>query len=162
MSEPTDPSRPDAPQHDPDPPSVRFRTARELSVRLPERGLSSTAPWLFVGAMLLMLLPLGFLLIFGGDIGEGKRNVGKARSQVRILTLAVDAYFRDHKEYPPSLEDLLRPDPAGNQYLTGPEDLIDPWGLPYQYDPAGPNNDGIRPDIWADGPRGRIRNWPDR
>jgi hypothetical protein len=39
--------------------------------------------------------------------------------------------------------------------------LKDPWGKPYSYDPAGPKNAGLKPDIWsAGGGKVLIGNWP--
>jgi hypothetical protein len=168
MSEPTDSitNQPQLPKPDTAAPSRDLPrdgppAVRDLSVRVPEQGLSSAGVLsLFLGGMFLMILPLGFLLLFGEPIRREKSDDGRAKSKVLLLTAAVDAYSLQRGKFPPSLEALLQGDEDGAPLLTDPEDLLDPWGQPFQYDPAGPNNGGRRPDVWTDGPRGRIGNWP--
>jgi hypothetical protein len=44
--------------------------------------------------------------------------------------------------------------------LDDPTALIDPWGKSFQYDPSGPKNQGLAPDIWTEAPDGSvIANW---
>jgi hypothetical protein len=86
---------------------------------------------------------------------------GAAKTQTKVLTQACDAYRISHGTYPPSLQTLLQQDEEGGPYLKSAEALIDPWKQPYQYNPAGPNNAGQQPDIWANAPDGQqIGNWP--
>jgi hypothetical protein len=63
--------------------------------------------------------------------------------------------------YPENWEELL----AEKGTLLKKEALTDPWGRPYQYDPAGPMHHGRMPDIWSLGPphgdSRRIGNWSD-
>jgi hypothetical protein len=43
-----------------------------------------------------------------------------------------------------------QPDAAGRDpILRNRNDMIDPWGQPFRYDPAGPRNNGKRPDMWC-------------
>jgi hypothetical protein len=84
-----------------------------------------------------------------------------AKFEVKALTQAVEAYFIMHGEYPPSLATLTQPNPDGSKPYLQPEALKDPWGGQYKYNPAGPNNSGNRPDIWAvrPGTNKMIGNW---
>lgn len=77
------------------------------------------------------------------------------------LTQATQAFFIRHNRYPESLEELALRDQFGIQFIEGPDQLFDPWGQEYKYDPAGPKNNGVKPDIWTVAPDGAIiGNWP--
>jgi hypothetical protein len=96
--------------------------------------------------------------LFVQRLEEGKKKI--ARSQALELTKACDTYNINHGQWPPNLEVLLLNDGVGGPYLKDPGALVDPWNQPYQYDPQGPNNDGLEPDIWSLSPHGPIGNWP--
>jgi Type II secretion system (T2SS), protein G len=86
----------------------------------------------------------------------------RARAQLAALSLAVASFKALHGDYPPSLDELAEPK-DGKEPLVKKGDLSDPWGRPYQYDPAGPKNGG-KPDLWSDGaapgdPGSVIGNW---
>ncbi len=78
------------------------------------------------------------------------------------LTQASQAYFIKNREWPQSLADLLKKDGNGvGPYLENKDALLDPWMKPFQYDPAGPKNKGLKPDIWTVTPeKVVIGNWP--
>jgi hypothetical protein len=78
--------------------------------------------------------------------------VEEARATIRLLTTAVQAYEARLGERPSNLE-LVRtpPDSPGPGFIEL-DSLLDPWGREYQYDAAGPRNDGRKPDIWSLGP----------
>ncbi|MBI3821795.1 MAG: TIGR03067 domain-containing protein [Planctomycetes bacterium] len=88
-----------------------------------------------------------------------------ARAQIKVLTLAVNAYaFKNNSKFPESLEFLLKKDATGaGPYLENKDTLLDPWKQLYQYDPTGPQNQGKQPDIWTLVPRKKqaIGNWPE-
>jgi hypothetical protein len=92
---------------------------------------------------------------------DAKRDV--ARADVEALTRAAQAYKVQHGDYPPSLKALTEPQPDGGKPFLEKRSLLDPWGRPYQYDPAGEKNNGFRPDIWSLGPPGEVSavigNW---
>jgi general secretion pathway protein G len=113
---------------------------------------------LVVVAIIVALMGIGGYYYFAQ---LDKANDTKALSQVRdTLTKAVATYRTDHNDWPPNLQVLLQRTGDGyGPYLETEEALIDPWNRPYQYNPAGPNNRGLKPDIWSDGPRGQIGNW---
>jgi general secretion pathway protein G len=87
-----------------------------------------------------------------------------ARLQAKNLTNAAKTYWMKHNQnWPPNLELLLQKDNIGGPYIQNRDDLIDPWGNQYKYDPSGPMNQGLQPDIWADVPNSngkRAGNWP--
>jgi hypothetical protein len=80
---------------------------------------------------------------------------------VQTLSRAVEAYKISNGEYPSGLDDLAKKQPGGGPALVEAGALKDPWGKPYSYDPAGPKNAGLKPDIWsAGGGKVLIGNWP--
>jgi hypothetical protein len=87
-----------------------------------------------------------------------------ARAQARVLTDACRAYAIKHKgQYPENLKRLTMRDADTNSgpWLENADDLLDPWGKQYQYDPVGPKNGGRGPDIWTVAPdKTVIGNWP--
>jgi hypothetical protein len=81
-----------------------------------------------------------------------------ARGDVEFLSELVDDHRTKTGKVPTKLADL-RWVPAhrisavtAKMFNGRREGLLDPWGRPYQYDPAGPKNGGKRPDIWSLGP----------
>jgi len=116
---------------------------------------------LVVVAIIVLLASIGGYY-FMGALENAKKDA--ASTQVKgTLTPAVDAYKIDHGTYPASLQALLaRSDNGKGPYLKSAEALTDPWGRAYQYNPAGPNNNGLAPDIWAESPEGQIGNWAAR
>ena len=82
----------------------------------------------------------------------------KNRLNMRALTVAVQAHMtKNGNVAPASLKEVLKYIENGNA-----ETLKDPWGKPYQYDPAGNNNGGKYPDIWTVDPsdgKTLIGNW---
>jgi general secretion pathway protein G len=82
-----------------------------------------------------------------GNVGEARRSA--AKSQVQILSLALDAYRLDNGAYPTSDQGLeaLRSIPLSGdppQNWKGPylRQLVplDPWGSPYVYVSPGVSN----------------------
>ena len=119
--------------------------------------------------------PLVWLLIFGGVFGclpaigyfllqpmDGEGKTDQARTTIKgTLTSACDAFRLKNGRFPKNLEELLQQNEFGGPFLKSPDFLIDPWGRPYHYDPAGPRNKGLDPDIWFVHPDGtEIGNWP--
>jgi len=99
------------------------------------------------------------------DLAKAKRDL--AKYQIETLNIVVEAYKLRHAKYPVSLEVLAQKPPDGKPAMVKPEALIDPWGRPYEYNPAGERNKSIKPDIWSLGPNpdnkeGIIGNWPEK
>ncbi len=84
-----------------------------------------------------------------------------AQVQIKALTRTCEAYHVKHGRYPVTLNEFLQKDEHGIIWIDDVQKLFDPWGRPWQYDPKGPNHDGVRPDIWVVTRDGMtIGNWP--
>jgi type II secretory pathway pseudopilin PulG len=114
--------------------------------------------------MLVVVAIIVALAGIGGYFLMGQLNVSQkdvAKTQVKgPLTQAVQTYFLRHQQYPGSLAQLRQADDRGPAILDSDDALIDPWGRQYQYDPAGPMNQGMKPDIWTIAPDNqKLGNW---
>jgi hypothetical protein len=94
----------------------------------------------------------------------GLDRITVARSDTLRFTLALEIYKVKHGKYPATLAALAEKQPDGGPVLVPAELLNDPWGRAYRYDPAGPKNEGFKPDVWSTGPDpkkpdGVIGNW---
>jgi type II secretory pathway pseudopilin PulG len=112
---------------------------------------------LIVVAIIVALAGMGGYY-FIGQLNESKKKI--ARTQAKVLEDACNTFQINHGSWPPNLESLLQNDGMGGPYLKDPGALVDPWHQPYLYNPAGPNNNGLEPDIWSQSPYGPIGNWP--
>ena len=121
---------------------------------------------LIVVAIIVALASVGGYFLMG-MLPQSQQDT--AFLQTKVLTGACTAYATKHGgAYPEQLDDLLKKDEAGNgPYLESMDALLDPWsttGQPrrYQYDKSGPNNQGMKPDIWTTDPKNntKIGNWP--
>lgn len=136
---------------------VRKHSLIQTSQRRPAFTLMEM---LVVVAIIIVLAGVGGYYLLG-QLGQSRESAAKA--QIQILTKAVQSYMIDHNGTPPnSLQELLQRDEMGKgPYLDSQEVLLSPWGAPYQYDPSGRNNNGMKPDIFVksqDGTRD-IGNW---
>ncbi len=90
---------------------------------------------------------------------EGAK-VDSAKVQLEVLTKACDAHFVREAKFPFKLQDLAQGNPP---IIKDAKSLVDPWGQPFHYDPAGPKNKaqgGTGPDIWTVTPTQQtIGNW---
>jgi general secretion pathway protein G len=133
---------------------VRRKVGRELA----RRGFT-LMEILVVVAIIVMLAGIsGFYVM---ERYEDAR-ASNAKIKVKQLTQHADAWrLGNGDQYPPSLEALVQDQPNGGRPFALPEELMDPWGKPYQYDPSGGRNGGMKPDIFTVTPRGvTIGNWP--
>jgi len=99
----------------------------------------------------------------------------RAQTTLAALETAVEAYYLDVGQNPPSLSALLKApeqlDPRARwsgPYLRAEEGVVkDPWGQPYEYVAPGTHNPKSF-DLWsrgpdrADGTTDDIGNWPAR
>lgn len=91
---------------------------------------------------------------------DGAAESAAAKAQVIVLTQAAQAYFIKNQKWPQSLQALVERDDFGTQYIEKKEHLLDPWKKPFLYDPTGPKNEGLKPDIWSVTPsKAIIGNW---
>ena len=74
-----------------------------------------------------------------------------------------DCFIRTLQGFPAPVPTawLVKP-PDGSKPFIRDEALIDPWGLPYQYDPTGRKNEGMSIDVWSIGPDASDRKRPHR
>jgi general secretion pathway protein G len=107
--------------------------------------------------VLVILVVLGSLAV-GMFTGTQRKALEQtAQIQVDAFDELCQRYHIHMFAYPPSLEDL-RVNTSGSPNWSGPytdkDTPLDPWGNPYQYDPAGPRHNGEKPDIVSSGPDG--------
>ncbi|HZZ82525.1 MAG TPA: type II secretion system protein GspG [Gemmataceae bacterium] len=115
---------------------------------------------LVVVAIIVALAGIGGFFLLGALQG-GQEDVARTQAS-GTLTTACTAYRLKHQQWPQSLQELTQKDALGGPYLENQDALIDPWGRPYQYDPSGPMNNGMKPDIWTTPPNDqnkKIGNW---
>jgi hypothetical protein len=111
-------------------------------------------------AFTVLLVPLGFWLLYvltgppGMDVPATKAQLG-----CKALADVVENYTRHpantNSEPPRTLDDLLAPPFGGAPLLrNGPNDLLDPWGKPYQME-TRPQSDGtVIVLVWTRKPAG--------
>jgi general secretion pathway protein G len=131
--------------------------ARYSSVRRPN-SVRKIITVLVITTLALGALPAAALLISLSLMrAYGENDLAKAGA--KTLTIGVKSYQLRYESYPARLDQLVQPPDGGPFVLPGA--LLDPWGRPFQYDPAGPRNHGKQPDIWTVTPKGEvIGNWP--
>jgi len=111
---------------------------------------------LIVVAIIVVLAGVGTVYMFRA-LDDAKVNAAKA--QASELAKACQGFQITMGRYPESLNELTSPPGGGKPYVE-PDKLLDPWGAQYQYDPSGPNNHGLKPDVFTNGPNGEvIGNW---
>jgi hypothetical protein len=102
-----------------------------------------------------------------GFIGALTGHTDAKCTEARIKALSVGkaalAFQIKYSMLPQTLQQLLEPPDDGKPFLDK-EDLLDPWGLPFQYDAKGSRNNGMKPDVWsigldANNAKGRLGNW---
>lgn len=74
------------------------------------------------------------------------------RKAVRKLSDCLDAYRLKNGDYPPSLEDLTRQQPGGEEPFVDQRRVTDPWGRPYEYDPGSQMSGMMKARVWSTGP----------
>jgi hypothetical protein len=144
-------------------------------------GEHERGEWRSVGAFLLGFL-LGVLVTLGGSAtlfmvtqrmrkaeqaeekAKDKEQKDKAAAAgVKALDTALRAYKVHHGEYPQGLAELTKANDGKAALLEG-RALTDPWGRPYFYAAAQPNERTGVPLVYSQGddpgnPAGVIRSW---
>jgi general secretion pathway protein G len=84
-----------------------------------------------------------------------------AATSARALGNAVDTYHAATGNWPQSLQELTQKSPTGIGATLRPEQLMDPWGHPYQYMPPPSQHNGENNcDVFTTAPDGaQIGNW---
>lgn len=114
--------------------------------RIRPRFRRHTASGMTFVELLAVLVILGMIagvltVSFAGRFARGKREI--ARTQIALITQAVESYRIEHGDWPPMNEGLaaLTP-PAATPaavYFLKAEQIDDPWGRPYVLVTPGPD-----------------------
>jgi general secretion pathway protein G len=91
---------------------------------------------LWSGAAAIVLLVVYYVCTVDPYAGSSTKT-GQAQMGCQSLATAVEAYVQNSDnpkhEFPAKLADLLEPPFGGPSFLrNGAQDLLDPWGKPYQ------------------------------
>ncbi len=111
---------------------------------------------LVVVAIIVVLAGIGTVYLFP-RLDESKQKIDYGTT--KALAEACEVYRLNNNDYPPSLEALAQTQPNGATPVVEPSMLEPKIGGQFHYDPAGPHNNGMKVDIWVDGPNGQIGNW---
>jgi general secretion pathway protein G len=103
---------------------------------------------LIVVAILVVLAGVSSIYVFR-YLNDAK--VDAAKTGAVTLAKAAQAYEVRFGQLPESLQQLVQP-PDGSKPFVEPDALLDPWQQPYQYDPSGPRNGGLKPDVFTTSP----------
>ena len=123
-------------------------------------------------SMVKRWLPICGLIVFGVLLcvvfliyttGNGTKE-DRAKFDIKTLRQSVDTYYAKNSKWPETLEVLAQSQPDGGPPLMSEKNLKDPWGRPYQYDPAQLHTRTEQPLIWSEGPNpgqpgSKITNW---
>ena len=129
-----------------------LRLARQSRVtRSLKRTGFTLMEMMVVVAIIVALAGIGIFFL-APQADEGSKT--KVKADIKSLDTAVGTYKTQHAGmYPENLQVLMVRDEQGyGPYIRSQEDLLDPWNRPYNYDPSGTNNGGLKPDIWCDMP----------
>jgi len=122
------------------------------------RGGFTLMEMLVVVAIIVVLAGIGGAILLP-KLDEAKEDIDLV--QMKALTQQCVEYKMARDEFPPNLEELTRPKANGSAAYIEPQALV-PKSMPsghYSYDASGSHNNGVKPDIWLDGPHGQIGNW---
>ena len=118
-------------------------------------------PWFLKAAMPVLLFACAIANLAGAWRQMRQSKLTNAQSMVESIDTYCFLYAFDRGEYPKSLDDLVNY--SRFQDARRDANFSDPWGNRIQYDPTGPRNDGVKPDIWTTNPSGKIiGNWQRR
>jgi hypothetical protein len=89
---------------------------------------------------------------------EKEDKVKLARTYIKTIEQVLAVYQLKYGHYPAKLKTLVE---GPRPYFAKPEAILDPWGKPWEYNPAGKRNKGKKPDLWTVTPdKQLISNWP--
>ncbi len=126
--------------------------------RVSRRSAFTLLEVLIVVAILVVLAGVSSVYVFR-YLDDAKVNAAKAG--VKAIEKAAQGYEIAHGTLPQTLQELVQPPSGGRPYIEQ-QAMLDPWGQPYQYDPSGSRNGGLKPDVWTTAPSTgqQIGNWP--
>jgi len=110
-----------------------------------------------------MLVVVAIIVIIAGAATPlvlnylAQARVDRAKLDIKKLETAISSFNAKHGQYPETLQQLTQPDEFGNNPVLSAQDLLDPWGRPYNYQPAQMTQRGV-PMISSGGPNGNLQN----
>jgi general secretion pathway protein G len=127
--------------------------------RSPIRGAFTLMELMVVIAIIVVLAGIGIVYAMK-TLDDSKRDLAQQRA--KELGQACELYKIKVGDFPNQLADLLQQTPEGyGPFLKSEDALRDPWDQPYEYNKAGPRNNGTQPDIWTVTSSGiEVGNWP--
>jgi prepilin-type N-terminal cleavage/methylation domain-containing protein len=121
------------------------------------RGGYTLMEMLVVVAIIVILASIGGYYLLP-QVDVAKHNADLA--QLKTITQACETFHLQNDRWPQNLDELTGPSPQGGPALMERTNLISKTtGEQFKYDASGPNHQGLKPDIWADGPGVKIGNW---
>ena len=108
---------------------------------------------LVVVAIIVMLAGVGGYYVLQ-SYEEAK--LSRAKIDAETLSGRVEQYKLNNDIYPNSIDQLSQQQPNGGGPLVPPDKTRDPWGKPYQIDPNGQHNAGLKADVFTTSPKGQI------
>lgn len=110
---------------------------------------------LIVMSIIVIIAGLGSVYVFRA-FEDAKKSAAQASAY--SLASAAQVYYVHFKTYPDTLDQLVNP-PDGHDPYIKQDELRDPWGGTFQYDPNGPHN-RPKPDVWTTAKDGTVcGNW---
>lgn len=103
----------------------------------PTRKSHALRDWLWIGGIGLALLVGCSVWALSTSSPGANGKQGRAQLACKDLETAIEAYIQHpantKHEFPTTLNDLFEPPFGGRPFLrNGRDDLIDPWGKPYE------------------------------
>jgi general secretion pathway protein G len=107
---------------------------------------------LIVVAIIVILASIGGTYAFRAYYDA---QVSEAKIKANAIASAAERFHVKYDRLPESLDELVSP-PGGGMPYIGADYLNDPWGQRFQYDPAGPHNGGLKPDVFTTTKQGEL------
>ena len=86
-------------------------------------------------------------------------QISQAQTKAYAIGAAAQRFQVKYGRLPNDLSELSHP-PTGGTPFQSEDDLKDPWGKQFQYDPNGTHNQGLKPDVYTVSPKGEtVGNW---
>ena len=115
-----------------------------------------------VVVMIVLILAGSGGYIYMNHLENAKKDL--AKTNVMALDQEVQIYKTRHGVYPPDLQTLTQLGPNGEAATIDQKVLLDPWNLPFVYEPQSFHPLTKKPHIYTEGPNpgspgSRISNW---
>lgn len=108
---------------------------------------------LVVVAIIVMLAGIGgYYLMAQYEAAK----LSTAKINANGLAQECEKYKLNNGEYPQNIQALTVQQPNGGPPLVPPDKILDPWNKPFQVDPTGRHNQGLKADVFTTAPDGRI------